>query len=122
MADSYTLFVADIFAVTNEHLGPIDAVFDRAALVALDAETRTKYANHMQSLLPAGAKTLLVTFDYDQAEMDGPPFAVSDEEVHRLFRHSATIEHLETRDGLEPKFRERGVSAMTESAFVLTRR
>lgn len=120
-ADKYTLFVSDFFAMTNEQLGVIDAVFDRAALVALDAQTRVKYANHVQSLVPAGAKTLLVTFDYDQTQMDGPPFAVSSDEVDRLFRGAFAIEHLETRDVLEPVFRARGLRAMTESAFALTR-
>ena len=28
---------------------------------------------------------LLITLDYDQAQMDGPPFAVLDDEVQRLF-------------------------------------
>src|SRR3954470_12519270 len=60
-ADQYTLLVADFFAVTGEHVGVIDAVFDRAALVALDADTRMKYANHMRSLVSAGSKMLLVT-------------------------------------------------------------
>ncbi len=121
-ADKYTLFAADFFAVTNEHVGAVDAVFDRAALVALDAETRMKYASHMQALVPTGAKVLLVTFDYDQSQMDGPPFAVSNGEVDRLFREGFIVEHLETRDVLDERFRERGLAAMTESAFELTRR
>lgn len=120
-AGNYTLFVADFFSVTREHVGTIDAVFDRAALVALDAEARVRYASHLQSLLPVGARTLLVTFDYDQTVMDGPPFAVSNDEVHLLFRGGATVEHLQTRDALDAVFRERGLRAMTKSAFVLTR-
>jgi thiopurine S-methyltransferase len=120
-ADNYTLFVSDFFAVTNEQLGVVDAVFDRAALVALDADTRAKYANHIQSLVSTGAKTILITFDYDQTQMHGPPFAVSSDEVERLFRGGFAVELLETRDVLEPVFRERGLNAMTESAFALTR-
>ncbi len=121
-ADKYTLFAGDFFTVTPEHVGEIDAVFDRAALVALDADARLRYADRLRTLMRRGAKSLLVTFDYDQAEMEGPPFAVSAEEVERLFGDSFTVEHLETKDVLNDMFRERGLSAMTSSAFALTRR
>lgn len=120
-ADGYRLFAADFFAVTRDHVGAIDAVFDRASLVALEPETRMDYADHLRSLMPPGAKMLLVTFEYDQARMGGPPFSVSDAEVRRLFRDGYVIEHLETRDVLNDVFRERGLEAMTESAFALTR-
>lgn len=120
-ADAYVLYAADFFAITTEHTGHIDAVFDRASLVALDAPTRRRYAEHLASLLPSGARVLLITFDYDQTEMSGPPFAVSDDEVTDLFSPAFTIEHLRTRDVLEATMRERGLTAMTESAFSLTR-
>jgi thiopurine S-methyltransferase len=120
-AENYELVAADFFRVTNEHTGPIDAVFDRASLVALDGETRIRYAEHVRSLLSARAKVLLVTFDYDQTEMYGPPFAVSDEEVGQLFADGFEIEHLQTRDALSDMFRDRGVTRFTESAFALTR-
>ncbi len=118
----YDLFAGDFFDVTTEHVGVVDAAFDRAALVALEADVRVRYVAHMRSLLPAGAKTLLVTFDYDQSQMNGPPFAVSDDEVRSLYRDGFDLEHLETRDVLNDVFRGRGLQAMTESAFVVTRR
>lgn len=120
-AGNYTLFASDFFSLTSEHLGPIDAVFDRAALVALDPETKIRYANRLRSLLPAGARTLLVTLDYDQRQMSGPPFAVSPEEVRRLFEDGFELSHLETRDVLDDAFRGRGLSALLESAFELIR-
>lgn len=120
-AHKYIVFATDFFTVTNEHVGEIDAIFDRASLVALDPEARVDYVDHLRSLVPAGAMTLLITFDYEQSEMNGPPFAVSDNEVERLFRDGFAIEHLETRDALNERFRARGLRAMTESAFALTR-
>jgi thiopurine S-methyltransferase len=120
-AGHYTLFAADLFSLTEEHLDPIDAVYDRASVVALDRATRSRYADHMRSVLTPGVKTLLVTFDYDQAEMNGPPFAVSNDEVRLLFGDGFEVEHLETRDALDERFRTRGLEAMLESAFSLTR-
>ena len=121
-ADKYTMFAADFFAVTAEVAGPIDAVLDRASMVALDAPTRERYAAHMAELLPAGARTLLITFDYDQSVSGGPPFSVPSEEIHWLYGDDFEIEHLDTRDVLNDMFRERGLEEMTESAHVLTRR
>lgn len=121
-AEHYSLFAADFFSVTQEHLGPIDAVFDRASMVALEPEVRRRYAAHMQAILPSGAKTLLITFAYDQSVTGGPPFSVPSEEIHELYDDGFVIEHLDTRDVLNDMFRDRGLTSMTESAHVLTRR
>lgn len=121
-AGPYTLFATDFFAITNAHLGAVDAVFDRAALVALDPETRVRYAQHLGTLLEPGATMLLITFDYDQSVMGGPPFSVPEVEVHDLFDDGFAIEHLETRNVLNDQFRTQGLTAMTESVFGLTRR
>ncbi|MFT7475248.1 MAG: thiopurine S-methyltransferase [Verrucomicrobiales bacterium] len=120
-ADKYSLFAADFFDLTKEHLGSIDAVFDRAALVALDAETRVRYTEHLRSITRAGARMLLITFDYDQSAMDGPPFAISPDEVERLYGDGFDIVHLETREATDETFRSRGLPTITESAYALTR-
>jgi len=111
-----------MFAVTQEHTGPIDAVFDRAALVALDATSRARYAKHITSLLYAGAAMLLVTFDYDQSEMDGPPFAVSNDEVVSLYGDGFDIEFLDSRNALNDVMRERGLTRFETSAYALVRK
>ncbi|MGI9605627.1 MAG: thiopurine S-methyltransferase [Acidimicrobiales bacterium] len=121
-AGNITLFAADFFALTPQLTGPIDAVFDRASLVALDRETRRRYADHLASLIPSGARILLVSFDYDQAEMTGPPFAVSAEEVADLYGGTFDITHLETRDVVNEIMAGRGLTAMTESNWILVRR
>jgi thiopurine S-methyltransferase len=121
-AGEYTLFASDFFEVGAEQTGAIDAVFDRAALVALDADTRVRYAAHLRTLLAAGTPILLITLDYDPAEMDGPPFAVTEEEVGRLFSDGFTVEHLQTREFVPEQFlRDRGLTTMREGAFVITR-
>jgi thiopurine S-methyltransferase len=78
------VFVGDIFDMRAEVLGPVDAVYDRAALIALPPAMRVAYARHLR-VLTGGAPQLLVTLDYDQALVDGPPFAVSSAEVQQHF-------------------------------------
>lgn len=78
------LFVGDIFVLTRDMVGPIDAVFDRAALVALPQDIRGRYARHIIDLSHS-APQLLIIFEYDQASMAGPPFSIGSDEVHRHY-------------------------------------
>lgn len=80
-----TLFAGDFFAVTAADVGPIAGFYDRAAMVALPEEIRRRYVPHLRALVGAGTKGLLVTFDYDQSVMEGPPFAISDAIVRELW-------------------------------------
>ncbi len=120
-AAPYELLVADFFAVGVDDVGPVDAVFDRAALVALDRPTRARYAAHLRALMPVGSRGLLITFDYEQSQMEGPPFAVAPEEVEELFADGFEIEQLEERELVDQRFRDRGLTSMREIAFALTR-
>jgi thiopurine S-methyltransferase len=83
-APGLDVFVGDIFDVTRTMLGPVDATYDRAALVALPAEMRARYAAHLIEIT-GGAPQLLVSFEYDPAIMDGPPFPVPADEVRRHY-------------------------------------
>lgn len=95
-APGIDVFVGDIFDLTTEILGPVDAVYDRAALVALPPEMRTRYAAHLRSLTQH-ARQLLITFAYDQSVMDGPPFSVVPEEVRKHYEAAFDIAKLSTR-------------------------
>lgn len=79
-AENLDIFVGDIFDLKSDVLGSVDAVYDRAALVALPEEMRSKYTSHLTKITK-NAPQLLITFNYDQNQMAGPPFAVSGEEV-----------------------------------------
>lgn len=112
----------DIFGLDAETLAGCAACYDRAALIALPPVLRGRYVRHVYGQLPAGCRTLLLTLDYPQAEMDGPPFSVPEPEIQTLYGDRWHIERLETRDILdqEPRFAARGVSRMQTSVFRLT--
>ena len=78
------IFVGDIFDLSAETLGPVDAVYDRAALVALPEETRPRYASHLLEISGQAAQ-LLICFEYDQHLHVGPPFSISDAEVRQQY-------------------------------------
>jgi len=74
------VFQGDFFALDQSLLGPVDAVYDRAALIALPNEMRRQYCQHLINLTHT-APQLLISFAYDQSLVPGPPFSVSQEEV-----------------------------------------
>ena len=83
-ANHLDIFVGDIFGLSKELLGQVDAVYDRAALVALPESMRQRYAAHLMAITGT-APQLLISYEYDQRLIDGPPFSVSQEEVRRHY-------------------------------------
>jgi len=90
-AHEITLIAGDWFTMTRELVGPIDAVYDRAALIALPPVLRPRYIDHLKSLLAPGTHGIVITLDYADGAWPGPPFNVSDAEVRRYYR---TVESL----------------------------
>ncbi|MGD8631306.1 MAG: thiopurine S-methyltransferase [Gammaproteobacteria bacterium] len=122
--DRIEILCGDFFDLTSTDIGRIDALYDRAALIALTAAQRTRYAARIMQLLKPQTPGLLVTLDYEQQKMEGPPFAVSAIAVSELYREGFSIEQLAHTDILEaqPRFREKGLNTMRESVYRLRRR
>lgn len=122
--DRIEIYCGDFFGLHSAELGTLDGCYDRAALVALPGERRPRYAEHLAGLLPPASRGLLVTMEYRQPEMNGPPFAVPRQEVSRLFSGSFSVEHLQQFDALEanPGFAAKGLTALTEHVWTLQRR
>ncbi len=117
------LLRGDFFDLTPSHLGSVAAVYDRAALISWSPDLRPRYAAHLTALMPAGAKTLLVTLEYE-GPMQGPPFSVERGEVERLYSADHEIHELARRDILatDSHMQARGVSRLVEVCYRLVRR
>lgn len=121
--DEIQILGGDYFSLTPSETTTITAVYDRASLIALPEEMRTRYVKHLASLLNTGTQVLLITLTYPPAEMNGPPFSVAVEEVHRLYKDTFEIQHFATKDVLSesPHLKTRGLTSLTESAYLLKR-
>ncbi|GJL83119.1 MAG: thiopurine S-methyltransferase [marine bacterium B5-7] len=82
--ENVDIFVGDFFDLTSNILGPVDATYDRAALVALPEDMRSKYTEHLIEITNK-APQFLLCFEYDQRLMEGPPFSVGKKEVERHY-------------------------------------
>ncbi|PZV11102.1 MAG: thiopurine S-methyltransferase [Pseudanabaena sp.] len=86
-ANNIDIFVGDIFNLSGKMLGLVDAIYDRAALVALPEPMRDRYTSHLTEITDK-APQLLICYEYDQNLMEGPPFSISNEEVNRHYSDS----------------------------------
>src|SRR5690606_35997899 len=102
-------------------LGPVDLVYDRAALVALPDTIRARYAPHVAALAGPAAQ-LLISFEYDPAEMAGPPFPVRPDEIQRLYGDRYTLAELARQDVIDnqDRFKAVGVSSFVQVVWKLT--
>lgn len=121
--DEIEILCGDFFHLDRECLGPVEAVYDRASLIALPPSMRESYAERMKALLDPEVTTLLITLDYDQDLMKGPPFSVHEPEVRALYEPEFEVQLLATPDILDesPRFRERGLTRLHEPVYRLRR-
>jgi thiopurine S-methyltransferase len=113
------IYCGDFFELTADELAGTTGVFDRAALVALPPAMRARYADHLLRIIPANAEILLVTCEFDQNLVAGPPFAVYDDEVEALYGERCRITPLacEVTENVPPHFEVQGVSCLGERAY-----
>jgi thiopurine S-methyltransferase len=88
-AGQITLLVGDFFALTAAHVAGVSAIYDRAALIALPLDLRVRYTAQLAALLGDRLSGLMIVVDYTQSKMEGPPFAISDDEFRQHYPERA---------------------------------
>jgi thiopurine S-methyltransferase len=118
------LWCGDFFDLHTLDIKGVTAVYDRASFIAMPPPMRERYAAKMCEILESGTEMLLVTMEYPQEQMDGPPFSVTEAEVEKLYGCCFDIEKLGELDVLEAnaRFRDKGISEMHEKVYRLIKR
>lgn len=117
------LYRGDFFKLAPELLGTFSAIYDRASLISWTPELRPAYVAQVAALSQPGTLTLLIAMEYPQAQMPGPPFSLSAEDIDLLYSGSHAIQQLSRQDILanEPRLRSRGLTQLHEVCYRLTR-
>lgn len=123
-AEGIEIYCGDMFDLTPADTASVAGVYDRAAIIAFPAELRRRYARHLRALLPPPARLLMVTLEYDQQEMQGPPFSVEASEIQILFADGFLVHELGSKDKLHvagpSRYKAQGLSRLTERVYLLT--
>ncbi|MDJ0833793.1 MAG: thiopurine S-methyltransferase [Gammaproteobacteria bacterium] len=120
-APNITLYQGDFMHLQAEQLAACKLVYDRAAIVAIEDFNRPSYSQHMQQIIPPSTPMLVVTLDYDQSIMTGPPFSVPLDEIRRLYQAHYRIDILHSSEQIDerPRWRNNGLDSLIESALCL---
>ncbi|MGY6428113.1 thiopurine S-methyltransferase [Vibrio parahaemolyticus] len=115
--DELSIYAGDFFTAP---VSQADIVYDRAALVALPQDMREEYVARLKQLLNPGGRILLVTLNYPQEEMAGPPFSVPLEEIQQLFAgYKVTCLNVDQADEHHPKIAKKGLSRFSEEVYLI---
>ena len=118
-AGPVTIICGDFFALSAADVAGCAGLYDRAAIIALPPQMRKAYALHLSQILPRDCRGLLITLDYNQHEMKGPPFSVPDDEVQQLLAPAWSLQIVEQPDvlGQNWKFLKGGASRLVERVY-----
>jgi thiopurine S-methyltransferase len=118
------IYQGDIFTLPQDLTKTIGGFYDRAALIAWPEAMRQQYAVALAQLIPANVTGLLITLDYPQDSLQGPPFAVSPDWIQTHLAPYFDVELLECVDVLadNPRFVNKQVPWLNEAVYKLTRK
>lgn len=122
--DGLQILCGDFFNMVADDIEGVEAVYDRASMIAMPPEMRASYCQHLQAITDRRIPILLVTLEYPETEMQGPPFSVSEQEIREHYENDYRVSVLESKDILadEPRFQQRGLSRLQERVYLLTPR
>ncbi|MCJ8298961.1 MAG: thiopurine S-methyltransferase [Pseudomonadales bacterium] len=105
-SEHITLYQGDYMGLTAADLDGCQLVFDRAAIIAIEAFNRRSYVDQLISIIPKSTPILMISREYDQRSRSGPPFSVPLSEIQQLFSPSYLCrvledEQLSGADGLQ---------------------
>tara|TARA_B100001079_G_scaffold203874_1_gene177553 strand:- start:780 stop:1424 length:645 start_codon:yes stop_codon:yes gene_type:complete len=118
---SIDIYLGDFFDLNPEQTSSFKAIYDRASIVAIEKLERRKYVDHLISFLDPAGRILLITLEYNQNQMEGPPYSVPAEEIESLFAPLGSLKLLETCDILDDRFRNKGLTRLLEHVFLIVK-
>ena len=118
---SIDIYLGDFFDLNPEQTSSFKAIYDRASIVAIEKPERIEYVDHLISFLDPAGRILLITLEYNQNQMEGPPYSVPAEEIEKLFAPLGSLKLLETCDVLDDRFRNKGLTRLLEHVFLIVK-
>lgn len=85
-SENITLWCGDFFKLPKDIWKTITGIYDRAALIALPPEIRQQYAAEIAKQCVKGIEILLVSLEFPEGTIQGPPFSVPEVEIKNIYK------------------------------------
>lgn len=124
-SENIELWCGNMFKLRKNQLPAFDAIYDRAALVALPNNMRAKYAKFIDKISVGNVSQFLISFEYPSETEIGPPFSVSELEIEELYQtNNIVINITEKEIELLPqaKLYKKGIQTMQEKVYLIQTR
>jgi thiopurine S-methyltransferase len=79
------LWQGDFFKLAADSIDTVDWIYDRAALIALPVAMQQRYVEHLKTFFSSHTRLFLVTLEFPEGQLTGPPFSINSADVNRLF-------------------------------------
>jgi len=109
------IYCGDYFEFDAE---PFDALYDRGALVAIPGDMRERYVEHTKRLLRSDAARMIITLEYDQSIVQGPPFSAPPDEILDYWHDLKRVAETADIENCPPKFRTAGLREIQEVVWL----
>lgn len=80
-----SLYQGDFFSLNPEDFPTFDWIYDRAAIIAMPSESQKAYVDKLTSFMQPETKIFLLSLEFPQSELSGPPFSTSQSQIFALF-------------------------------------
>ena len=110
-----SIYCGDYFDYAGQ---PADALYDRGALGTLPSSERPRYIKHTKSILEPMAFRMIISLEYDQSSVSGPPYSVPGDELGGYWPDLKRIAWHNDIENCPPKFKVAGIVEMVESVWV----
>lgn len=114
------LWQGDFFHLAAEQFPQFDWIYDRAAIIALPVSLQKQYVEHLTRFLGTSTQLMLISLEFPEHELSGPPFPVFRQDIEHLF-DGFDIQCIGQRELPNKQFAQRtfNVSYLTERVYII---
>lgn len=116
------IYQGDFFSLRPKAFQAFDWIYDRAALIAFPPPMQADYVEHLRGFFSDNTRLFLLSLEYPEDEMQGPPFSTDEQTIKRLFL-GFNVERKSSRNLTGQKFAQRlfPVSSLVETLYIISR-
>jgi thiopurine S-methyltransferase len=113
-SDNLDFYCGDFFAYTNKSNQHFDFYFDRACIVALPFDIRSRFYNKVETLLAKHTDIFILTFAHDGPKDFGPPFYVPENELLEAYKNMGfDLNYIKVNETkAEGRFKDAGIKTI----------